>query len=70
MFVPQIGSRLASVSFQLPQHGSAVADHERSVVFIDGADNHAIRTDCLSDSDGITLRTQIIHELVDALLGV
>lgn len=58
------------MSFELPQHGSAVADHERGVVFVDGADNHAIRTDGLSDSDGITLRAQIIHELVDALLRV
>lgn len=70
VFVPRVGSGLADVSFELPQHGSAVADHERGVVFVDGADNHAIRTDRLRDSDGVALRTQIIHELVDALLRV
>ncbi len=58
------------MGFELPQHGSAVADHQRSVVFIDGADNHAVRPDCLGDSDGIALRTQVVHELVDALLRV
>lgn len=70
MCVPRIGSSPASVGSELPQHDSAVADHERSLVFVDRANNHAIRSDGLGDSDGIALRAQVVHELLDTLLWV
>lgn len=68
--VPRIGSSLGGVGFELPQHGSSIADHQRSIVFIDRADDHAVWPDCLCDSDGIALRTQVVDELVDTLLRV
>lgn len=67
--VPRIGS-FAGVGSELPQHGSAIADHERSLVFIDGANHHAIWSDGLCDSDGVTLRAQVIHKLLDTLFWV
>ena len=70
VYVLRIGCSLASVSFELPQHDSAVADHEPGVVFVDRADNHAIRPDCLGDSDCIALRAKVVHELLDALFWV
>ena len=54
--VPGISSSLASISFEFPQHDSAVADHQPSVIFVDRADSHAIWPDCLGDSDSIALR--------------
>lgn len=58
------------MGLELPQHDSAVADRQRCVVFVDGADDHSVRTDCLGDPDGIALRTQVVHQLVAVLLGV
>lgn len=68
--VPRIGSSLAGVGSELPQHGSAIADHERSLVFVDGANHHAIWSDGLRDSDGVTLRAQVVHKLLDTLFWV
>lgn len=68
--VPRIGGGLARVGFELPQHDSAVADRQRCVVFVDGADDHPVRTDRLGDPDGVALRTQVVHKLVAVLIWV
>lgn len=68
--VPGVGGGPAGVGFELPQHGSAVADHQRRVVLVHRADDHAVRPHRLGDPDGVALGAQVVHQLVGALLRV
>lgn len=58
------------MSFELPQHHPSITDHQGGTVLIDRTDHHSVGPHGLSHTDGVTLGTEIVYQLLDILLWV